>query len=354
MFCLADLREMAKEGLLKSEDDPSRLERIIHLPATLQDVYSVYRENKDVLTREKVKCPDRADMYERALGLEDYREMASPELLDFAMKNTKLVYFEDSNVEENCVYCIAMNAVDKRVSISFRGSVTKRDFNQDAKAVFDAIDNPIQKITDPKLPMSEELGVQLGFREYLYGDTNLTDTFTFQKRKKRKEEAPEGKYKHEIILDRVKEIFAEHPDYRLYITGHSLGGALATLLSLEAAAASVMEDGSIPTPVTCITSGAPKVGNIDFLRAYEELEMRGHLRCLHIANDRDPVTLVPPNGSWDPAVPLCCPDHKFRHVGLTVKLRAYGYVMTYPPTECRPTAEFCAVTGCKWHGPIYL
>jgi hypothetical protein len=65
--------------------------------------------------------------------------------------------------------------------------------------------------------------------------------------------------------------------------------------------------------------------------------MRGHLRCLHIANDRDPVTLVPPNGVWNPTVPLCGPDHKFRHVGRTVKIRAYGYVMTYPPraqTSC--------------------
>jgi hypothetical protein len=235
----------------------------------------VYQENKEVLTREKVKCPDQANLYECALGLDDYRDnnMASTvslELLDMAMKTTQLVYFEDSNSEENCVYMIAMNAVDKWVTISFRGSVTKRDFNQDSKAVFDTIDNPIQKIAGPKLPMSEELGVQLGFWEYLYADAKLKDTVSFQKRRKRKEEAPECKYKPENI----------------------------------------------------------------------------------IAKDRDPVTLIPPNGVWDPTVPLCCPDHKFWHVGLTVKLRAYGYVITYPPRA----QTYCGILCCDWMqmGQAYL
>jgi Lipase (class 3) len=56
------------------------------------------------------------------------------------------------------------------------------------------------------------------------------------------------------------------PGYELYICGHSLGGALATVFAFEAAAAN---DDLIPKPVTCITTGSPKIGNLAFVDAFE-------------------------------------------------------------------------------------
>lgn len=55
-----------------------------------------------------------------------------------------------------------------------------------------------------------------------------------------------------------------HPGCRLYITGHSLGGAVATL-----AAARLADMGVAPEQLKVITFGAPAVGNEAFARAYE-------------------------------------------------------------------------------------
>lgn len=75
-----------------------------------------------------------------------------------------------------------------------------------------------------------------------------------------------NKKKYEVILEMVAAVLKANPGHELYVCGFSLGGALALLLAFEAAAAS---DDFIPKPVTCITTGAPKVGNLDFLLAFE-------------------------------------------------------------------------------------
>ena len=55
-----------------------------------------------------------------------------------------------------------------------------------------------------------------------------------------------------------------HPAYTLYLTGHSLGGAAATL-----AAARLSDMGVSPQQLRVITFGAPAVGNTALARAYE-------------------------------------------------------------------------------------
>jgi hypothetical protein len=116
-------------------------------------------------------------------------------------------------------------------------------------------------------------------------------------------------------------------------------GALATLFALEAAA-----DDQLPKPVTCITSGAPKVGNVDFLQAFESLERQNKLRCFQVANDRDPVTLSPPQGACNPLHALLCQRRGFRHVGLHLKLREHGFIIIYPPKP----HSYLGILFCDW------
>ena len=74
---------------------------------------------------------------------------------------------------------------------------------------------------------------------------------------------------------------------QLYISGHSLGGALATLFVFEIAS---MPDDVIPKPVSCFTFGAPYVGDESFRRANSLLQSLGKLRHLRVCNHKDLVT----------------------------------------------------------------
>jgi hypothetical protein len=340
MFCVPDIRAMAKQGLLEGHEE--RIQRIIDLPATLDDVVTVYEDNIELLTKECLKDEERAEMYKDALSLKKFNldEETRKEL----SRKIFIIHFDDLNEENECVYCIALNHASKRVGIYFRGSVTKKDFRQDSKAMLGRISNPVKADH-----MTQELGIHLGFREYMYKEEPLARALYLPNLKRDKEERltkppspptslvidkmstkPEletetPQMKYQIILGQVSELFKDHPDYRLYIAGHSLGGALTILMALEAGA-----DDTIPKPVTAITSGAPKVGNIDFLKAFEELERQKKVRCLQIANDRDVVTLSPPD-TFNPFVAIFCQSRRFRHVGLRVKLRSNGYVVFSPP-----------------------
>merc|ERR1739836_149388 len=83
-------------------------------------------------------------------------------------------------------------------------------------------------------------------------------------------ECESGPSKYDDIVNHLVSIFGENreemSDYRLYVTGHSLGGALSTLFSFHLATAVAVakqkfNDGAvinnsitvIPTPITCVT-----------------------------------------------------------------------------------------------------
>lgn len=71
---------------------------------------------------------------------------------------------------------------------------------------------------------------------------------------------------------------------KLLVTGHSLGGALATLCAIHM---SVLYPGAL---VYCITLGAPRVGNWTFARAFNKLVYESY----RIENDLDTVCKIPP------------------------------------------------------------
>ena len=208
MFCLPDLKSLAKEGTLKG--DAEILKRLVEPPISMWDVVEIFAANQQYVTEQRLKDSERAEMYHTAMSLQRFQDQFPREILDTVMKQIFLIELDDLNEEEECVYAVAINKVRKRVTIAFRGSVTKKDFQQDAKALFSGIQNPIRADGSEDLP--EEMGIHLGFKEYLYGT------------KKEIESDAEMKPKYKVILDKAAELVKENPDYQLRIVGHSLGG----------------------------------------------------------------------------------------------------------------------------------
>lgn len=73
----------------------------------------------------------------------------------------------------------------------------------------------------------------------------------------------------------------------VYVTGHSLGGALATLLALELSSSQLAKHGKIS--VTMYNFGSPRVGNKRFADVYNE-KVKDSWR---IVNHRDIIPTVP-------------------------------------------------------------
>ncbi|KAG2498402.1 hypothetical protein HYH03_003661 [Edaphochlamys debaryana] len=69
----------------------------------------------------------------------------------------------------------------------------------------------------------------------------------------------------------------------IYLTGHSLGGALATIAAADVAT-------MFPeTPVHCYTFGAPRTGDAAFVHLFDQ-HVSSNLR---VVNEDDPVPMVP-------------------------------------------------------------
>jgi triacylglycerol lipase len=84
----------------------------------------------------------------------------------------------------------------------------------------------------------------------------------------------------DTVWDRVEAVLAQHPEKRLWITGHSLGGALAVL------AASRLPD----RVFGLYTFGQPRVGDEEFARACQQRFGRRYFRFVH---GRDVVPRIP-------------------------------------------------------------
>jgi len=148
---------------------------------------------------------------------------------------------------------------------------------------------------------ADTISLQSGFALYLL--RNRKDT---------------GMSKLQEIFDKVDEIgneLASDGKYQLSITGHSLGGALATLCGFYFAARSRFAH--LPT-IYVWTFASPRVGTQTFLDAWQHLERTGRIRHARFSVPQDGV----------PLMPFCnfkMNDFQlYKHVGMRVHLHGIG------------------------------
>jgi len=104
----------------------------------------------------------------------------------------------------------------------------------------------------------------------------------------------------ERIIASINYAYKNNPDvtsdYKLYISGHSLGGALATMTAFHLAHLKEKNDDSVrnfPTKISAVTFAAPLVGNAEYNDQYERLEKTGFLRHVRLTNEGDVVPTQP-------------------------------------------------------------
>lgn len=129
----------------------------------------------------------------------------------------------------------------------------------------------------------------------------------------------------------IKALVKANPGYKVYVTGHSLGGALASL------AASRMVYENITSNPIVYTFGQPRVGDYAYAHEFDS-KVKSAWRVVHYA---DPVPHCPICGEfpWDPAI--CNPCGSF-HNGYH-----HGREIWYNTTHFffRPDSKFSNCSG---------
>jgi hypothetical protein len=264
VFGMADLRRVARSG--KQED-----QAFLQLPTPGEDVRQYFLVHRDSL-KGKLKMRELQTL--SMIFDENENDHHAINLKQDLVSGSTLHHVGDENASHECVYTITTNSVRKRIVVTFRGSITIRDWIQDSKLLLADVENPFAG-EEPDQP--ETVQIHYGFKQYLYDDapsilpssisklatsaTKHVRSHSSQESKDQEDEEEEQPRQSKVdeILEKVEALLNEHPDYKVYIAGHSLGGALSLVFAMEAAAR--LQTG---LPVTCIVLGNPRTGNLAF------------------------------------------------------------------------------------------
>ena len=157
---------------------------------------------------------------------------------------------------------ITVSEKNRRITVIFRGSESKTDWRYDLNFF--------------KHRLHDDVYVHHGFYKQLHED----DTY--------------DKLKNDVIS-----LIWGFPDYDIFVTGHSLGGALSTLFGYELS----RDIPELMKKITVVSFASPRVGNLAFRKSHDLQKNLAHLR---VANARDIVT----------ALPMI----NFKHVGTSLSL----------------------------------
>ncbi|KAJ4324305.1 hypothetical protein N0V94_001363 [Neodidymelliopsis sp. IMI 364377] len=160
--------------------------------------------------------------------------------------NTNTVTEFENSIKSDVTGFVATDSTNKLIVLSFRGSRSVRNW--------------LTNLNFPVIPTTicTTCGSSVGFwSSWLEAQTN--------------------------VLAAIKKAQAQYPGYKVVATGHSLGGALASL-----AAAVLRSQG---TTVDLYTYGAPKVG-LEGLAQYLSATSKG--QTYRVTHKADPVPKLPP------------------------------------------------------------
>ena len=180
---------------------------------------------------------------------------------------------------------IVLNHNKKQLCVVFRGSESIKDWYYDFQISKHMLHNDIK--------------VHSGFYNQLH------DTSVYEK-----------------IVNKVKSILATYTDYHIYITGHSLGGALCTLFGY-------LLSHEFEYQVTVVSFASPRVGNSYWKAAFEEKSNLSHYR---ITNNRDIVTATP--------------SYNYKHVGTDIHIYKDSYKVA--STEVKYCCNFSCIFATHW------
>lgn len=221
-----------------------------------------------------------------------------------AESHSRIVWINDWYPLKDLTYAIAVDKSQKRVLVVFRGAITSADWKQISHFSFESIENPVKDAYEGR---KERLRVFSGFYRYLFRRRKDTGTTKYSEI---------ANLAHKYGVEKIGE------DYKLFVTGHSLGGALTMFFSFFA---STEERFTRNGPVKGITFGSPYVGGHAFADTFRHQERSGKLQVVRVYNNNDLVPHLPLNFSIGGRGCL------WRHDGISVILPPIPWFRKWKP-----------------------
>ena len=94
---------------------------------------------------------------------------------------------------------------------------------------------------------------------------------------------------YDSIVDKLVSLMKQYPTYQVFLCGHSLGGALATLFGYEFK--NSLHHQQHQQPIAVVSFGSPCVGDYNFTQQFEATAGLYHYR---VVNNRDCMIAMPP------------------------------------------------------------
>ena len=209
------------------------------------------------------------DILSESTLLEALKQQLKPDsFLRSALSNPeKIVHINDSYPTKECVYAISSDESTQTIKVTFRGTVSKENWRANLRFERAWYPNPIQEEYPGR---SDGVEFHKGFSDYLL--------------RRRKDN---GQSKLDEILDAVhtegQAVFGGEK-YRLVSTGHSLGGALATIFGYYASTNETLE---IKRPVDILSFCSPRPGGVNFASAFQRQEKNKAVRHFRFYHKHD-------------------------------------------------------------------
>jgi len=225
--------------------------------------------------------------------------------------HSRIVWMNDWYPLKELTYIIAVDKLQERVMVVFRGAITPQDWKSALNYKFHDIRNPVKDDYEGK---SERLRVISGIYKYLFRQRKDTKT---------------TKYDEIANICHLYGMKYIGPHYKLFVTGHSLGGALTHFFSFFA---STEERFTQSGPVRAIAFASPYMGSHSWADSIRHQEQCQKLQLVQCRNHDDAIPRVPLNFFIGKRGPL------WRHVGIGVTLPSL-------PSKCcrrrwKPTVHY--------------
>jgi len=170
------------------------------------------------------------------------------------LKNAYLQHFDSDYAGKTFVYGLLVNHDQKRITVTFRGSQLIGDWRANFRFFKSQLNTPVMLKENLGFSKDKKIMVHRGFKNYLLH-----------------ENGPDKNQKYSQIKELILELYksGDCTGYGLYTTGHSLGGALSTLMAFNLASSRQIATHLGDKPVMNISFASPYVGGKVWSEAFK-------------------------------------------------------------------------------------